>query len=259
MTHLSPDQMGVLARLEQYYDTVPRASAEVEDLGPFTNFRPGPATTWPFYARPRLGYDGAFTADDVRRVLERRVELGLARNIEWVDEVTPSLGPAVAEAIGHPADQYPLLVRRAAPPPPEQQGVVLMTADHPDLSASIGAVHASFGETDDYEPAELRSEPDLIASGHLIMVAVYDEAGTVVGGGSASPRGEVAELMGIGVIPRGRGRGLGTAATEALTRSAMHAGVTTVFLSAGSAGAASIYRRVGFEDVATACILELDG
>ena len=64
--------------------------------------------------------------------------------------------------------------------------------------------------------------------------------------------------MGIGVIPRGRGRGLGTAVTEALTRAAMHAGVTTVFLSAGSDAAASIYRRVGFEDVGTACILELD-
>ena len=64
------------------------------------------------------------------------------------------------------------------------------------------------------------------------MVGVYDDAGTVVGGGSASPRDEVSELMGIGVIPRGRGRGLGTAATEALTRAALHAGVTTVFLSA---------------------------
>ncbi len=133
-----------------------------------------------------------------------------------------------------------------------------MTPDHPDLAASVGAVHASFGETDDYEPAELQSQPDLIASGDLIMVAAYDDAGTVVGGGSASPRGEVTELMGIGIIPRGRGRGLGTAVTEALTRAALHAGVTTVFLSAGSDGAASIYRRVGFEDVGTACILELD-
>ncbi len=252
------DRDTVLQRLETYYDTVPRATADPEQVGPFTNFRPAATTSWPFYARPRLGYAGAFTADDVRRVLERRAELGLARNIEWVDEVTPSLGPAVAEAVGHPADQYPLLVRRDVPPPPEQQGVVVMTPDHPDLAVSVGAVHASFGETDDYAPAELQSQPDLIASGDLIMVAAYDDAGTVVGGGSASPRGEVSELMGIGIVPRGRGRGLGTAVTEALTRAALHAGVSTVFLSAGSDAAASIYRRVGFEDVGTACILELD-
>ncbi len=107
-------------------------------------------------------------------------------------------------------------------------------------------------------PSTLTAQPDLIRSGDLIMVGVYDDAGTVVGGGSASPRDDVSELMGIGVIPRGRGRGLGTAATEALTRAALHAGVTTVFLSAASDAAASIYRRVGFEDVGTACILELD-
>ena len=33
------------------------------------------------------------------------------------------------------------------------------------------------------------------------------------------------------------------------------AGVTTVFLSAADDAAAAIYRRVGFRDVATACIL----
>jgi ribosomal protein S18 acetylase RimI-like enzyme len=253
------DRDALLQRLERYYDTVPRAAAETEEVGPFTNFRPGATTSWSFYARPRFGYDGAFTADDVRRVLDRRAELGLERNIEWVDEVTPTLAPAVEEAVGRPAERYPLLVRRDMAAPPEQQAVTVLTPDHPDLAAVVGAVGASFGETDDFEPSSLTGQPDLLSSGELIMVAVHDDDGRVVGGGSASPRGEVCELMGIGVIPRGRGRGLGTAVTEALTRASMRAGVTTVFLSAGSDGAASIYRRVGFEDVATACILELDG
>ncbi|GAA2123070.1 GNAT family N-acetyltransferase [Nocardioides bigeumensis] len=252
------DRAELLQRLERYYDTVPRAAAEPEDVGPFTSFRPGPVTKWQFYARPRLGYDGDFTADDVRRVLARRAEQGLARNVEWVEEVTPTLWAAVAEAVGDKAHRYPLLVRRDLPPSAEPERVSVMTPDHPDLAASVGAVHASFGETDDLEPAELTGQPDLIASGELIMVAAYDDEGVVVGGGSASPRGEVCELMGIGVIPRARGRGLGTATTEALTRATLRSGATTVFLSAGSDGAASIYRRVGFEDVGTACILELD-
>ncbi len=110
------DSDTVLQRLEPYYDTVPRATADPEQVGPFTNFRPGGGTSWTFYARPRLGYDGEFTADDVRRVLERRAELGLARNIEWVDEVTPSLGAAVAEVGGSPRRPVPAAgsPRRAA-------------------------------------------------------------------------------------------------------------------------------------------------
>lgn len=248
----------VLLTLERYYDTVPRSLSTTEECGPFTIFVPTEVTKWTFYARPRLGLTEDVTADDVRRVLDRRAELGLPRNIEWVDEVTPSLRPAVAAAVGEHTQRYPLLVRRADPVPAEQPGVVVLAPDHPDLAAAIGAVGASFGSTDTFEPATLTAQPRLIEEGQLIVVAAYDADGVVVGGGSTSPRGTVTELMGIGVIPRARNAGLGSAATQALVRAAMQAGVTTLFLSAGSDGAASIYRRVGFEDVGTACILELD-
>lgn len=249
----------VLDTLERYYDTVPRAVATPEECGPFTIFAPTPATTWNFYARPRLGSDAAITADDVRRVLARQAELGLERNLEWVDEVTPSLLPAVTEVVGDRVDRYPLLVRRPDPSVVELVETTLMTPDHPDLAAVVGAVAASFGGHDDPEPGTLVAQRELIADGRLIMVGGYDAEGRVVGGGTAAPRGEVAELMGIGVIPRARRAGLGSAITQGLVRAALDAGVTTLFLSAGSDGAASIYRRVGFEDVGTACILELGG
>ena len=83
----------VLLTLERYYDTVPRSLSTTEECGPFTIFVPTEVTKWTFYARPRLGLTEEVTADDVRRVLDRRAELGLPRNIEWVDEVTPSLRP----------------------------------------------------------------------------------------------------------------------------------------------------------------------
>lgn len=248
----------VLARLEQYYDTVPRSTGTDEQVGPFTNFVPGSVPTWTFYARPRLGLTDELTPEDVQRILDRRAELGLPRSIEWVDEVTPSLLPAVTAAVGDRTGRYPLLVRRPDPAPPEQARTTVMTPDHPDLASAIGAIGASFGGTDDYTPSELSAQPRLIETGELITVAAYDADGAVVGGGSTAPRGEVTELMGIGILPRARGAGLGTASTQALVRAAMQAGVTTVFLSAASDGAASIYRRVGFEDVGTACILELD-
>ena len=201
----------VLLTLERYYDTVPRSLSTTEECGPFTIFVPTEVTKWTFYARPRLGLTEEVTADDVRRVLDRRAELGLPRNIEWVDEVTPSLRPAVAAAVGEHTQRYPLLVRRADPVPAEQPGVVVLTPDHPDLAAAIGAVGASFGSTDTFEPATLTAQPRLIEEGELIVVAAYDADGAVVGGGSTSPRGDGHRADGHRGHPAGpqHGAGLG--------------------------------------------------
>ncbi len=247
-----------LDAIETYYDTVPRAAATTEEVGPFTLFLAREGTGWQFYARPRLGGEGSFTAADVRRVLARQVELGRPRAIEWVDEVTPSLFAAAVEA-GHVAGRYPLL---ALPEETEVAAPVrtrVLEPDDPDLGLTVGAVSAAFEGTDEVTERPLCRRPELIASGHLIEVAAYDESGRVLGGGSAAPRGETSELMGIGVPPTSRRAGTGTAITRALVRACRDAGVRTVFLSAYTDAAASIYRRVGFEDVGTACILEVEG
>src|SRR5690349_22193825 len=98
-----------LDRIEAYYDCVPRAVATLEEVGPFTLFVADEGTGWQFYARPRLGARHTFTPDDVCRVLERQRELTVPLAIEWVEEVTPSLLPAVRGA-GHEPHRYPLLV-----------------------------------------------------------------------------------------------------------------------------------------------------
>ena len=43
------DRRELLERLERYYDTVPRAGARTEEIGPFTLFVS--TGTFPFYAR----------------------------------------------------------------------------------------------------------------------------------------------------------------------------------------------------------------
>jgi GNAT superfamily N-acetyltransferase len=134
----------------------------------------------------------------------------------------------------------------------------VLGADDGDLAMAVGAVSAAFEGTDDVTERPVGKRPALIASGHLIEVAAYDDDGRLLGGGSAAPRGETAELMGIGVPPARRGSGAGSAITRGLVRACRAAGVETVFLSAGNDAAASIYRRVGFEDVGTACILGVD-
>lgn len=243
-----------LDEIEAYYDTVPRAAATTEEVGPFTLFLADEGVGWQFYARPHLGGDADFTADDVRRVLARQDELGRPRAIEWVDEVSPSLLPAVSAA-GQVAGRYPLLAL------PQDTGVEAadrtraLAADDADLGLAVGAVHAAFGGEDEVTERPVGKRPELIRQGHLIEVAAYDVDGRVVGGGSAAPRGPTAELMGIGVPPAHRTAGVGTAITRALIHACREAGVRTVFLSAYNDAAASIYRRIGFQDVGTACIL----
>ena len=80
---------GLLADLERYYDTAPRAACDTEELGPLTLFLPRGG--FPYYARPRLDLAGEVTAADVRAVLDRQRELDVPRAVEWVHDTTPSL------------------------------------------------------------------------------------------------------------------------------------------------------------------------
>jgi ribosomal protein S18 acetylase RimI-like enzyme len=194
----------------------------------------------------------------VEAVRARQRELGLPEAFEWVVENAPDLGAVVAAAGLAPGD-YPLMVlgdREESAPAPPGVRLELLGADHPDLAAVRGAVGAAFGETDQVEETAASSVlQDRVVSGLLRMVGAFDETGPV-GGGSHSPRDGVTELMGIGVVPRARQRGVGAAVTAALVEDARAHGVGTVFLSAGSDRVAAIYGRVGFDRVGTAGIAE---
>lgn len=263
-----------LAEIEACYDAIPRVSATMEEVGPLTLFLAAADTGWHFYARPRLGLSATVTTRDVRRVLARQRGLGVPRAIEWVDEVTPTLHSAVREACpGVEVEVCPLL---AAP----VEGVVaagstgvagtvgvvsvvsgptrVLTPDDEDLPLVVGAVAAAFAGSDDVEAPTLHRHRRLIADGALVMVGAYDANGTVVGGGSAAPRGAAAELMGIAVVRRARRQGLCGAITRHLTRAVADRGVRTAYLSAASDDAAGVYRRVGFARAGTAMILGVD-
>lgn len=245
-----------LDRIEAYYDCVPRAVATTEEIGPFTLFVADEGTGWQFYARPRRGGRAGFTADDVCRVLERQQALGVPRAVEWVDEVTPSLLAAV-RAAGHEPHRYPLLVMPTDVPVHADPRARELHPAEPHLSLALGSVSAGFAGHDDVEPKDPGRQPELIERGDLVVVASF-EGNRLCGAGSAAPRGDVAELMGIAVPPGHRGRGHGTAITSTLVAACRERGVEVVFLSAGSDAAADIYRRVGFVDVGTACILGVE-
>ena len=248
----------LLGRLERYYDTVPRATADGEPVGPFTLFvaREG----WPYYARPTLGSDAEFTADDVRTVLDRQHRLGVPRHLEWVDEITPTLLPAT-ESVGVPVARCALMVLAGEPVEPPLDGVSLrlLRPDDDRFASARAAVDAGFVERD-----TLTSEPVLeavaaqVQLGRMRVAGAFDPDGRAIGGGSHAPRGDVTELTGIAVIPAWRRRGIGAALAGLLARDARDVGVATVFLSAASEPVARVYERVGFVRVGTACIAEYD-
>ncbi|MEO6511346.1 MAG: GNAT family N-acetyltransferase [Nocardioides sp.] len=252
--------MTLLADIERYYDAVPRPVTTAEEVGPFTLFLADAGTGWQFYARPRLGEDHDFTADDVGHLFERQADLGLPHNVEWVHETTPSLLDAARAATsgmpGVELGQYPLLVLPADADVPDAPDVRVLDADDPDLGPSNDVVHAAFGGSDEIVERPLGSRPRLVRDGVLVVAAAYVD-GEVAGGGTSAPRGDGAELMGIAVPPKYRRRGLGSAITRGLVNAVRERGVRTVLLSAASDDAASIYRQVGFIDVGTACILEV--
>ena len=245
----------VLARLETYYDTAPRASATTEEVGPFTSFLRTATDGWGYYARPRLGLIGDVTVADVDAVRAHRRALGEREDLEWVHETTPSL-LAAARASGLTVHECPLLVLAdPAPARSDARRAVVLGPDD-DLDSVVGAIHAGFEGSDEVVSRPTGRQRLMMREGLLALVAAYDGQGAVVGGGSHGPRGDTTELTGIAVLPRARRQGIGAAITAALVADARARGVRTVFLSAQDDAVARIYERVGFERVGTACIAE---
>ncbi len=264
----------LLARLEAYYDLVPRATADPEQIGPFTLFvaRSG----WPFYARPTLGGTGVFTVGDVVAVRARQHQLGVPESFEWVAETSPGVADTV-RAGGLVVHEHPLLVLVRPPllvPPPPRTHVRFVGADDPlvPVAQSVAGLGfaASGTQVGPTGPAErdaaLAAQPPeqaehlraQLRAGTTVLAVVEDDVQGVVAVGSHNPRGDVSEVVGVATLPAARRRGLATALTSALVEHALGHGVRTVFLSAGGVEVARVYERVGFRQVGTACIAEPD-
>ena len=267
---MTTDTTELLAELERYYDTAPRAMCDTEEVGPFTLFvrrRNG----FPYYARPRLGLTDEVTPDEVTTVLSRQRELDVPRAVEWVHDTTPSL-LAAARAAGMTVEECPLLVLVEDPPAVKSDADVRVVAvDDLDLKLVCAAVSVSFAhagtavgeasvaERDDEaatRPTHAERVAALMTAGLSVLVGAFDPQAGPVGGGSHNARGDVSEVVGVGVLPAYRRRGLAGAITAQLAGHARAQGVQTVFCSAQDDAVARVYEAVGFRRVGTACIAE---
>ncbi|MFU8854255.1 GNAT family N-acetyltransferase [Micromonospora sp. SL1-18] len=268
----------VLARVERFYDAVPRDGARVEEHGPLVLFvRDGAG--WPFYARPRLDATAPPALADVNAVRARQRELGLPEAFEWVHEITPDL-LAVARSAGLSVLEAPLMVLDPAhlPDPAALSDAPVRVLDPADprfaadvaVRRAVAAVGFSNGgttrgaagpaERDAALPrldvAALEEEAVRIADGRRISALAETPDEGALASGMAMRVGDAAEIAGVATLPVARRRGLGAAVTAALAHELRAAGTDLVFLSAGSEEIARVYLRVGFRRVGTACIAE---
>ncbi|MFD8595668.1 GNAT family N-acetyltransferase [Kitasatospora sp. NPDC059646] len=267
----------VLARLEEFYDAVPRFSATAEEHGPFTLFvRTGPG--WHYYGRPTLGGDGQFTAADVDRVRARQRELGAPESFEWVHETTPGLRAAI-EASGLEVHEHPLLVLEldaastAAPAADGGPEVRVLTTDDPLLPSAVAVPHLAFAEPGTRIGAagpEQLAEATRTAladglvtrmigrmeAGRTVVAATVGPNGLAGASGCHQPVGEVSEIVAVATLPSLRRQGLARRVTAHLVEHAQATGIRTVFLSASDDAVARIYESIGFRRTATALIAE---
>jgi GNAT superfamily N-acetyltransferase len=263
----------LLARLERYYDAVPRRFSTVEECGPFTLFLGEPGG-WVYYARPRLGVAGPFTPTAVAAALARLRALGLPPTIEWVHETTPDLLAAVQTEGSLQVEELPLLaldgdlavpvtapaegVRVRLLGPDDAEAVSAATATSAVGFATAGTARGDAGPAERdaaRKPASARVL-DLVAAGAVRIAVAETEQGGVLATGRTLPIGDVTEVMGVATLPSARRRGRGAAVTAALLADARSLGLRTVFLTASSAAVARIYEQVGFARVGTGWVAE---
>ena len=264
-----PTPDAVRHRIERYFDAAPRESATVEAHGPFTIFISH--APWPYYTRPRLHCDGdgdahgAISAADVRQVVRRQRELGVAVCVEWQHELAPELADVAGEA-GLSARLKPLLLhdrRVQSPLGLEGWNVDVLTAGESELGriravaavgwrqvdTSVGHAGASARDAEPLDVAGADFSRTELADGRRSMVVVRSELDGAVAVGTHRPCGDVTEIVGVAVLPAFRRQGLAAALTAMLVDDAYARGVETVMLTAESDAVARIYERVGFQRI----------
>ncbi|MGN6635364.1 MAG: GNAT family N-acetyltransferase [Oryzihumus sp.] len=255
----------LLRDIDHYCDAVLRPDAEARPFGPLTLYVAD--SGGPFHARPAP--DGPeVTQGDLETMRRVQRELGVPEAFEWVDQTCPTMATA-ARASGLVVKTHPLLAltRPAAVRVPDLPAGVrlrVITAADPDLPAVRACVRLAFRwpgtaagsiGTAERDSALASSTADDLARnaryreriqlGRTTMVGAFTDEGAV-GGGALAPSGEVGEVVGVGVLPALRRRGIAAAITAHLAQEAATLGVRTVFLSAQDAAVARVYARLGF-------------
>jgi GNAT superfamily N-acetyltransferase len=276
----APEPVALLRRVDAYLDAAPDGDATAIDVGPLRGFVS--SAPWPFYVRPRPDLDltgpEAVTVDDVRRAAAVLEAAEQEVSFEWVEQLVPSLGPALVEA-GYEVHIYPLLTldlgasgasrasgARGAPETCSSRARIL-AGGSPDLRTSLAVSDVGFAavgtalgpagvaERDAaaaaVDEAQLEHVTRRVRDGRSVLAVLDDARDGVVATGWHQPIGDTTEVVGVATLPSHRRRGAAAEVVERLLHDARVHGCTLALLTASDDGVARVYERVGFTRIGT--------
>jgi len=233
------------SRIQQSARVAAAHGRQTERVGPFlVTFTPGSDHPYLNYAIPD---DAAAPGpDDVAALEEAFGARGLVARVEVLADTAPA-AEAALRAAGW-AQEARLVVMTCTEPSDLEapDGVELVVPEGPEeLDALVQVQAEAFGEPAPVPGAGGEKQALLARGGQAVLALAGGEP--AAGGIVVAPVEGVAELAGLGVLPRFRRRGIGAAVTAELTRRALAAaGTDLVWLTPGDAGAERIYARAGF-------------
>lgn len=174
--------------------------------------------------------------------------------LEYIEQSAPRLLPALISAGFVVERRTPVMIATpdtALTARPPAAITVRQAADDADLAGSAAVQHHAYEVPHPPGPPDIARMSRLIQRGGIVVVAVDDDSGAVVGTGLVDVAEEypgVGELAAVGVLTAYRRRGIASAVSVALATCAHNHGTELVFLEAEPAEE-QIYRRSGFTDV----------
>ncbi len=206
-----------------------------------------PDTPEPFlnYAVPEDGIEA--TGNDLAELIAAFDAADRRPRLEYLPDLAPGLLSKL-EAVGFRTERETWLLTSdgTGPIPSAASPVELKSAESRDDLWRVSRVfQAAFMGPEPVE-ADLDRLRAIQERGGLVVLASSAELGEDLGAGIlTAPIGGVAEIAGIGVRPDFQGRGVGTAVTAFLARTAADLGVDLPFLMSEPHNAAGVYRRAG--------------
>jgi len=176
--------------------------------------------------------------------------------LEYIEEDAPRVWPALAAAGFTIERRTPVMTAtpgtRLTPRSPD--GIIIRqpTSDA-DLAAAATVQHHAYQMPSPPGPHDITRLTRLTQRGGLVAIAVEESSGTVTGTGLidvAGDRPAIGELAAVGVLTAFRRRGIASALSAHLARTAHSQGISLVFLEA-EPEEEQIYRRTGFTDATT--------
>jgi ribosomal protein S18 acetylase RimI-like enzyme len=176
--------------------------------------------------------------------------------LEYIEEDAPRAWPALAAAGFTIERRTPVMTATPATrlTPRSPAGITIrQAAGEADLADAAAVQHHAYQLPRPPGPHDIARLTRLARRGGLVSIAIDESSGTVTGTGLVDVAGEgpaVGELAAVGVLTTFRRRGIASALSAHLARTAHSQGIGLVFLEA-EPEEERLYRRTGFTDAAT--------